>query len=445
MLIYLSRSDNFRPMETIFDELISNFNETKLPSFTRRDIKIPWLAGKIDTIVGMRRSGKTWMLYQLMDDLMSRGVPKETLLYMNFEDDRLQPMKSADLRYLIDVYFRRYPQHREIECSFFFDEIQAIPGWEQFVRRILDTENVHICLTGSSAKFLSRDIATALRGRSISSEVFPFSYREALRHAEIDERVKARPGAKRRSLLENRFRLYLIEGGFPEVQGLETQYRIRILQEYLDVVILRDLIERYGITHVIPLRYLIRQLLNAPACFFSVNKFYNDLKSQGIPCGKNTLHEHLEHLSDAYLFFPVYLHTKSARARMVNPRKIYAIDNGLVRACSRRVQPDWGHLLENFVFVELRRRGYNVDYYRTRSGREVDFLATDLEGKTSLIQVALDITHPETRKREVGALSEAMGECGMESGLLITLDQDEIIKTDKDHIHIMPAWLWALT
>ena len=130
---------------------------------------------------------------------------------------------------------------------------------------------------------------------------------------------------------------------------------------------------------------------------------------------------------------------------MVNPRKVYAIDTGLIRACSRSVQPDWGHLLENFVFVELRRRGYHVDYYRTASGHEVDFLAADLEGRTSLIQVALKISHPETRKRELNALSEAMKECGLKTGLLITLDQDETIKIGKNHIHILPAWLWALT
>jgi len=431
-------------METVFDQLISDFHERDLPSFTHRDIEVPWLGGKIDTIVGMRRSGKTWLLYQLISDLMSKGMPKETLLYMNFEDDRLQPMKGADLQRLVEVYFRRYPQNRERRCSLFFDEIQAVPGWERFIRRLLDTENVHICLTGSSAKFLSREIATTLRGRSISTEVFPFTFKEALRHVQIEETVSPQPGAKQRSLLENRFRAYLLEGGFPEVQGLEARHRVRILQEYLDVVILRDLIERHRITNVMPVRYLIRHLLNAPATSFSVNKFYNHLKSQGIPCGKNTLHEYLEYLADAYLVFPISVHTRSARARMVNPRKVYAIDTGLVQAYTRNVQPDWGHLLENFVFLELRRRGGLSEYYRTSSGREVDFFVTTLEGHTSLVQVALDITGAETRKREVRALSEAMEECGIREGLLITLDQQDRLKTHEGHINVMPAWLWAL-
>lgn len=432
-------------METIFDQLISDFHERDLPPVTRRDIHLPGIPGKIDTVIGMRRSGKTWFLFQVMADLMSEGVPKEALLYVNFEDDRLLPMTASDLRLIMDVYFRRYPHLRDRECTFFLDEIQAVSGWEQFVRRLLDTENIHICLTGSSARFLSREIATTLRGRSISTEVFPFTYRETLRHAVIDEQVRPRPSAKRRSLLENRFRAYLLEGGFPEVQGVGSDYHVRILQEYLDVVILRDLVERYGITNVMPIRYLIRDLLNAPASPFSVNKFYNDLKSQGIPCGKNMLHEHLEHLSDAYLFFPVYLHTESARARMVNLRKIYAVDTGLIQACTRRIQPNWGHLLENFVYLELRRRGHLIEYYRTASGREVDFVVTDLKGRISLVQVALEITASDTRKRELQSLSEAMEECGLEEALLITLDHEESIKVDAGVIQAQPVWLWALT
>ena len=161
------------------------------------------------------------------------------MLYLNLEDERLLPMTSTDLHWITDVYFRRYPHFRERECFFFFDEIQNIPGWERFVRRLLDTENAHICLTGSSAKLLSREIATELRGRSLSTEMFPFSFTESLDHAGVDVGSQKRPGSKKRSILENRLRTYLQEGGFPEVQDLSDEYRVRILQDYLDVVILR--------------------------------------------------------------------------------------------------------------------------------------------------------------------------------------------------------------
>ena len=432
-------------MEAILEQLIADFHERELPTFTRRHIQLPWLSNKIDTVIGMRRSGKTWFLFQVISDLLSNKYPKESILYLNLEDERLLPMTASDLHHIPDVYYRRYPHLRDRSCTFFFDEIQNISGWEHFIRRLLDTENVHICLTGSSAKLLSREIATSLRGRSISTEVFPFSFLESLEHDGVDIGDRRRPSAKRRAFMENRFHAYLLEGGFPEVQGIDAGYRVRILQDYLNVIILRDLVERHRISNTTPLRYMIRHLLNNTASLFSINKFHNDLKSQGIPCGKNSLHEYLDHLSDAFLFFPVYVHTRSERARMVNPKKIYAIDPGLVQACSRSVQHDWGHLLENFVFMELRRSHNVIEYYRTNSGSEVDFLVTDSQGAESLIQVSAQMDDPPTRKRELKALFEAMEECEKRQATVITLHQEEHLQTKSGHIHIMPAWLWALS
>lgn len=432
-------------MESLLEQLIADFHERKLPAFTRRHVRLPILPGKIDSVIGMRRSGKTWFLYQIITDILSKKTPKECVLYLNLEDERLLPMVAGDLHQITDVYYRRYPLLKDRTCFFFFDEIQNISGWEQFVRRLIDTENVHICVTGSSAKLLSREIATSLRGRSISTEIFPFSFIEALEHNGIDAGDGIRPGAKKRALLENKFQTFLVEGGFPEVQGIDTEYRIRILQEYLDVVILRDLVERYKISNTIPLRYMIRHLINSTACLFSINKFYNNLKSQGIKCSKNTLHEYLGHLSDTYLFFQVPVHTRSERKRMVNPRKIYAIDPGLVNACSRSFRPDWGHLLENFVFLKLRRENSVIEYYKTKTGHEIDFLITDHHGRESLIQVSAELKNPSTRKRELKALVEAMGECKLHTGTIITLDHEEKLKTDYGRIDIVPAWLWALS
>ncbi len=431
-------------METIIEQLIADFHERTLPSLTRRHIQLPWLPGKIDTVVGMRRSGKTWFLFQVISDLLGKGTPKESILYLNLEDERVLPMEASDLHLIPDVYFRRYPHLRDLSCTFFFDEIQNISGWERFVRRLLDTENVHICITGSSAKLLSREIATSLRGRSIATEVFPFSFMEYLDHDGINLETNKRPGAKKRALIENRFRSYLLEGGFPEVQGTENEYRVLILQDYLNVVILRDLVERYQVSNTVALRYMIRHLINAPASLFSVNKFYNDLKSLGIASGKNTLHEYLDYLSDAYLFFQVFLHTRSERARMVNLRKIYVIDTGLINACSRNPRPEWGHLLENFVFLELRRRYETIEYYRTASGREVDFIVRDRQGLSSLIQVAAEIERPVTRSRELKALDEAMKESGISKAFVITLNHEEHLNIEAGRIHILPGWLWAL-
>lgn len=431
-------------METIIEQLIADFYERALPPLTRRHIQLPWLPGKIDTVVGMRRSGKTWFLYQVISELIDKGIPRESILYLNLEDERLLPMGASDLHLIPDIYFRRYPHLKDRPCTFLFDEIQNIPGWEQFVRRLLDNENVHICLTGSSARLLSREIATSLRGRSITTEIFPFSFMEALDNKGITVERGKRPGAKKKALIENQLRAYLLEGGFPEVQDIADEYRVRILQDYLNVVILRDLVERYRISNTVPLRYMIRHLMNAPASLFSVNRFYNDLKSQGIVCGKNSLHEYLDYISDAYLFFQVFLHTGSERARMVNPRKVYVIDTGLINACSRNPRPEWGHLLENFVFMELRRLYEAIEYYKTAGGREVDFIVRDRQGRKSLIQVAAEMDRPATRSRELRALEEAMKKTGISDAAIVTLNHEKHVETEAGPIHILPAWLWNL-
>jgi hypothetical protein len=431
-------------METLIEGLIADFHERSLPTFTRRRVSLPLLPNKIDTVIGMRRTGKTWFLFQVMADLLAQGQSRESILYVNLEDERLLPMQASDLQQISEIYYRRYPGMHEKLCWFFFDEVQNIPGWERFVRRLLDTGRMRLCVTGSSSRLLSREIATSLRGRSLATEMFPFSFAECLDHQGVGIEPDLRPGAKKRALLANRFHAYLDQGGFPEAQGIDNDHRIRILQDYLDVVILRDLVERYQIAGTAALRYLIRHLVNSAGSLFSVNKFYNDLKSQGIAVSKNTLHDYLQYLSDAYLFFQVPIHAGSERSRLVNPRKVYAIDTGLARACSRSLNPDRGRLLENLVFLELRRKHATIEYYKTRSGREVDFLVTDRSGRQTLVQAAAVLRDAETRTRELKALDEAMVELGLNRAVIVTLDQEENLETGCGRIEITPAWQWLL-
>ena len=431
-------------MDAIFEQLVVDFHERPLPDLTLREVALPALSGKIDAVIGMRRTGKTYCLFQTMQRYLDQGVPKQAMLYLNFDDERLLPLGASELGGINEAYYRLFPEHRDRTCYFFFDEIQNIPGWETWVRRLLDTEPVQIVVTGSSAKLLSREIATTLRGRSICTEIFPFSFRESLAHEGIAQITAPRPGAKKRALLENRMRRYLVRGGFPEVQALADEYRIRILQEYVDVVILRDIVERYQVGNILPLRYLIRHLLGTPATLFSVNKFHNDLKSQGVSCGKNTLHEYFEYLSDAYLIYPVSIHARSERVKRVNPRKVYIIDTGMANAFLHRPQSDWGRLLESFVFMELRRQGLSIEYYRTEAGLEVDFITTAQNGEQALYQVSLGIRDAGTRRREVRGLTAAMKETGIQRGTILTLDQEELIETDAGGIEVLPAWLWAV-
>lgn len=433
-------------MEIQIEQIISDFYERDLPTVLPREVKLPQIPGKIDTIIGMRRSGKTYFLYQTMQDLLKQGVPKEQMLYINFDDERFLPLLPQQLHRVVDSYYRLFPEFKQKKCYFFFDEIQNINGWERFIRRILDTENVQIFLTGSSATLLSKEIASTLRGRSIATEIFPFSFRETVLYENPRIKFSTRPGAKTRAWMVNRFRQYLLKGGFPEVQTLDEEYRIRILQEYADIVILKDVIERYSTTNIQAIRAMARYFLATPATLFSVNKFYNDLRSQGISCTKNDLYDYLDYFHDAYLVYPVSIFSRSERVRRTNPRKIYLIDTGLLNAFTHEPRSDWGHLLENFVYMELRRQGLKVEYHRNaQENNEIDFVTTALRGEKNIYQVALNINEATTREREIRGLEAAMKEYDLKIGRLITLDHHETLKVKGGVIEVLPAWYWVTT
>ncbi len=431
-------------MEFIVEQLIGDFHERSLPEMTQRTASLLSLPGKIDTVVGMRRSGKTFFLFQRMRELMDRGVPKEALFYLNFDDDRLARMTPGQLGKVSDVYYRLFPSFKDRRCYFFFDEIQNIDGWEPYVRRLLDTENVQMALAGSSSKLLSVEIATSLRGRSLSTEIFPFSFAESLLHQGIHVQAEGTMGSRSRARLSHHLRTYLEAGGFPEVQGLETPMRTRILQEYVDLVFLKDVVERYSVSNVAPLRILTRKLLAEPALRLSVNKFYNDLRSQGVSCTKNTLYEHLNQLSDAYLVSSIPIHSRSERVRRVNPAKVYPIDPGLASAYCASRTTDVGRQLETFVFGHLRRSTKNIEYYCTKSGFQVDFIVSKEGEGASLVQVAVSLGDPKTRSRELRGLREAMREVGIHMATIVTLDHQEQIDDEDGVIEVVPAWKWVL-
>lgn len=435
-------------MDDIIEQIIVDFRERTFPLIRNRlEKELPWIEGKIDTIIGIRRAGKTYFAYQMLQNhLINKDVSKDKILYINFEDERLLPLTAKDLHKIPDIFYRLYPEHKNTKCYFMFDEIQNIEGWDKFVRRLLDTENVHIILTGSSAKLLSKEIATALRGRTISTEIFPYSFQEVLSYENPSLNINPsfKPGSKTRAFINNRIRQYLLRGGFPEVFDLEQEYRTHILQGYVDVVTLRDVIERYQISNIQALRALIRTLLTSPSSLFSVNKFYNDLKSQGLSCTKNDLYSFLEYLADAYLVYPISIFNRSERIQRTNPKKVYVVDNGLITAFSHDPHSDWGKHLENFVFLNLRRQNLTIEYYRTADNAEVDFITTSSDEQRTLYQVALNLNDQKTRLREIQALEQAMQELKLKKSMLITLEHRETIPVDSGTIEVLPVAEWTL-
>lgn len=311
-------------MRELLRQLINDALARPIPALTRRDVRLPAVPGKAIAVVGMRRSGKTTFLWQCLADRLAAGAPREALLYLNFEDERLAGLQVTDLQWVLEEYYRLAPHLRDRRrVTFFFDEVQIVSGWETFARRLMDSEQADLFLTGSSARLLSREVATSMRGRAMTVLIHPFSFREALRHAgaEPNQPYAAWPKSLRTEM-DSRLREYLTVGGFPEAQGVPARDRIELLRTYVDVATLRDVIERYGVSNPLPLRRLQRHLLANPAAPFSVQKFYDVLRSQGIAVGKDTLYTFLDYLEDTFLVRVVALHTASERQRMVHPRKI---------------------------------------------------------------------------------------------------------------------------
>ena len=393
--------------------------------------------GKADAVIGPRRAGKTWLLYAHAARLQREQVLREQILYLNFEDERLSGLAAEDLHLFVDAWHRRYPSVLQAERHLLLDEIQTVPGWERFVRRLLDERGNRIVVTGSSARLLSREIATALRGRALTTEVLPFSFAEALTHAGIAVPALWPVPSSVAPVLRHALDRYLLTGGFPEVQALEADLRARVLRDYVDVALLRDVIERHGVTNIPALRSLTRCLLAAPAGKFSVHRFYNDLRSSGLAVSKDSLHDWLGYLEDACFVFFVPVYTQSEAVRRANPRKAYPVDPALTPGSS-----DIGHRLETVVYLELRRRGLELAWLPNEDGTDVDFMATNPGGERLLVQVSADISDPATRARELGALARAMRERGIREGTVLTLDGAESLAIPEGRIHVRAAWEW---
>jgi predicted AAA+ superfamily ATPase len=430
-------------MKNVLDLLIDDFHERELPELMPRHQSMDWVSRKANVVIGMRRSGKTWFCYQQMQELLGKGLEKERLLYLNFEDERLLPFAARDFQLVLETYYRKFPAFKNKRCYLFLDEVQRIENWDKFVRRVLDTEQLSVCVTGSSSKLLSTEIATSLRGRSLTTEIFPFGFKEFLSYRKVNLKSAQRFGSKARATLQNLVGQYLKIGGFPEVQTFDDELRREVLRNYLDVVILRDVVERHSVSNIVVLRSLIRHIINAPATRFSVNKFFNSLKSQGVACTKNNLYDYMEHLTDTFLLYQVPIHSRSERVRRVNPKKVYIIDPGLLEAMSLSMTNDRGALLETLVFMHFRRQGLAPEYYVTENGAEVDFVLAGEQGtERRLIQVCWDIHDPATQKREVRALLSAMQELGLSRGTIVTWFDEDV--SDK-RLHVVPAWKWLLT
>lgn len=413
----------------------------------------------IHAITGIRRCGKTFYAFQLIRQLLSRGVPRDRVFYFNFADDRLRPTPPALLNDVVEEYWRQVPSARSEGCYLFLDEVQEADDWEGFCQRIAERERVTLVVTGSSSKLSADEIASRFRGRLLEHPMRPLSFVEfclfnGVDLPDADDLALAGSVAPAmRSSLESAFDRYLIEGGFPGVQGFSFAERMALLQTYVRDVVVRDVVDRYPRAGVALANQVALYGLRNTGCELSVNGLVGNLKKVGYPTTWETVAEVSRLLEQAHLYDGVSEYSTSFSPSSTATRKVYAVDTGMAHAVSRASQQDAGKRLETAVHNELARRAASgrIDTVcsltvPSAKKEKVDFVVGDALSLEpyGLIQVTVDMAADRTRAREIGSLVAAMRYAGVREGLVVTLRERSTIEVPEGIIEVVPAWQWAL-
>lgn len=408
-----------------------------------RDLELPVDSGKIITATGVRRCGKSSMMKIVANKLMKQGVDPKRILWINFDDERLDGMLTSELDEMLQAYREMFPEIPLSEVYMFFDEIQGIEKWELFVLRVYKSYCRNIWLSGSNAKMLSSQIATALRGWPIEFEAYPLSFHEFLRFRGVEVSAFDESG---RALLVKLCREYLHTSAFPELVLMsEESLKIRKLQGYFNTMLFRDLIEHFDLPNPVIVKYFLKRLMENLTKPTSINSIFNDLKSQGRKIDKNRLYEWAEMACETFLFFKVSRWSASLIKETTRLPKYYFADNGMRNAIMLPQSRDDGKLLENLVFLHLKRHlepSQKISYFS--EGAECDFVVQREEAAEVLIQVCTQLGNPDTLRRELRGLTVAAGVTSCHNCKIITLDEEEIIQAGELTIEVLPAWKWLL-
>lgn len=410
----------------------------------KRENRLPINVKRIVTIPGVRRCGKTSRMEAVVNELIASGIPKERFLWISFDDERLIQMTSIELDQIIEAYREMYPDIAMSSVYMFFDEIQLIEGWEFFVMRLYKHYSKNIYISGSNASMLGSELKSALRGWPLEEETFPLSFAEYCSFNEIrtDSWLEA-DMAK----LRNAFFSYNNEGGFPEVvMTTNPLHKAKTLQTYFDTMLLKDLVEHYGLTNIEVLRYFLKRIMANLTKPTSIRAIHGDIKSRGLKVSKDNLYDWASHACSIFMFIRVPSYSKSLQKAESSQPKYYCIDNGLRDAVLLPQSGDDGKKLENTVFLYLYRHRSPVDrifYYQGRG--ECDFVVQHGMDIIQLIQVTWDMGNEDTRRREINGIIEAAEATNCRNLLIITADTTEEIRLNENlTIHVIPAWRWLL-
>ena len=425
----------------LFKSLIA-LSQAELP-FERieREIDLPVQPELIITVPGVRRAGKSSLLMLTVNKLLASGVKREQILWVNFDDERLDRMPTEELDEVLQAYREMYPEIELKDVYMFFDEIQNIDGWDLFVLRVFKSYCRNVYVTGSNAKLLSSEISTVLRGWTLDYEMLPLSFREFCRFKGIDAHSYLESDkAKRYAAMEE----YIHGGGFPKVVlSTDKSMKLRLLQGYFNTMLFRDLAERHAIKNIEALRYFLKRVMQNLTKTTSINAIANDMRSNGVSVSKDDLYNWADWAVEAYLFVRYPKYSRSLVKENQSLRKYYVIDTGMRQAVLMPQSEDKGKLLENRVALELfRRRGADRKMFYWQDGRECDFVVQREEHVEELIQVTWDIEDEDTRKREIDGIKEAAKGTKCDKLTIVTREQKETIEEDGFRIEVVGIEEW---
>ncbi|MCD6229677.1 MAG: ATP-binding protein [Candidatus Diapherotrites archaeon] len=418
-----------RLKEIMLDQRESFFEKKEL---MQRDIGLKKYINtqQIVVITGIRRCGKSSLMYIIKDEILKK-TDKNNILYLNFDDERFIDLSADDFNNIFSIFLEEFnPEQNKI--VFFFDEIQNAFGWEKFLNRMYE-KGIKIFVTGSNATLLSSEIATSLTGRNVVLELFPFSFKEYLKLNNETFEISKLTTIKK-TKIKRRFNEYIALGGFPQVLKEKNK---ELLKDYYNDIFYRDIIARHSITKVNEMK----KISNFLASNISKIHSYNTLKDISGIKSISSIKNYLDYFENSFMFFGLSRYSYSLKKQMLGSKKIYCIDTGLATAVGFSFSKNSGRLLENMVFIELCRRGKETYYHLEKN--ECDFVIKDKNTIISAIQVTKELEH-KNEKREFQGLLNAMDAYGLDSGLILTGDQEDIIRINGKTIELKPIWLWAL-
>jgi len=411
----------------------------------KREKSLPVGDGKIVTIPGVRRCGKSSSMENVINELLSQGIDRRRFLWVGFDDERLVKMSSYEMHLILDAYTEMYPDIPINSVYMFFDEIQLIEGWEYFVMRIYKHYSKNIYISGSNATMLSSELKSVLRGWPEEDETLPLSFKEYCNFKGVKTDSWLEPDLAK---LRNAFLEYNNEGGFPEVVLMENPLlKVKTLQTYFDTMLLKDLVEHYKLSNIEVLRYYLKRIMANLTKPTSIRSIHGDIKSRGLKVSKDDLYDWANYACDIFMFLRISNYSKSLQKIESSQPKYYCIDNGLRDAVLLPQSNDDGKKLENTVFLQLYRTRTPIDtiYYYQGKG-ECDFIVQRGTEILKLIQVTWSMMDSDTRKREIAGILEASKATGFKNLQIITYDETEDIEVEEGiMIHVIPAWQWLLT